>query len=122
MSVPYGECARCGFKRRLTSLRREFTGLRVCRDTCWDAKPPDHKPPKFKPEGVPVAGAAPETEPVFGRNMQHIGAPLPPPPPLPTYPNYALALDFTQANYWASPFAAYAIALEFTQADYWSAP
>ncbi len=90
MSAPYGECQRCGFKRRLTALRKEWTGLRVCRDTCWDAKPPDHKPPKFKPEGVPVPGAAPETEPVFGRNM---------PTEYANYANYALVLDFSSALY-----------------------
>ncbi len=67
-AAPWGECQRCGFKRRLTALRREYTGLRVCRDTCWDPKPAELKPPKFKPEGVIVPGAAPETEPVFGRN------------------------------------------------------
>ncbi len=67
-NAPWGACQRCGFKRRLTSLRREWNGYRVCRDTCWDAKPADHKPPKLKPEGVIVPGASPETEPVFGRN------------------------------------------------------
>jgi hypothetical protein len=43
--APYGECARCGFKRRVTEL----------------------KPPRVKPEGVPVHNAAPETEPVFAK-------------------------------------------------------
>ncbi len=67
MSVgqPYGECARCGFKRRLSKLATEYTGLRVCRDTCLDPKPAEHRPPRFKPEGVIVPGAAPETVPIF---------------------------------------------------------
>lgn len=67
-AAPWGECSRCGFKRRLTELRLEWTGYRVCSDTCWDAKPPELKPPVVRPEGMPVPGAAPATEPVFGRN------------------------------------------------------
>lgn len=66
--APWGECARCGFKRHLDAIATEWSGLRVCRDTCLDPRPADHKPPSFKPEGVPVLGAAPQTEPVFGRN------------------------------------------------------
>jgi hypothetical protein len=65
--APYGECARCGFKRRVTDLVKEWTGLRVCRDTCRDPKPAELKPPRVKPEGVPVHNAAPETEPVFAK-------------------------------------------------------
>ncbi len=68
MAAPWGECSRCGFKRRLNRLRRQWDGLRVCSDTCWDPRPAEHKAPRFKPEGLPVPGAAPETEPVFGRN------------------------------------------------------
>ncbi len=63
----YGECQRCGFKRRLRHIATEYTGLRVCRDTCLDPRPPEHRPPLFKPEGTIVSGAAPETTPVFGR-------------------------------------------------------
>jgi hypothetical protein len=63
--APWGECARCGFKRRLDMLVKEWTGLRVCRDTCKDPKPAETRSPKVKPEGVPLPNAAPQTEPVF---------------------------------------------------------
>jgi len=68
---PYGECQRCGFKYRLDQLKKEWTGLRVCFGTgtshCWDPRPLDTKPPKYKPEGLPRPDASPQTEPVFGR-------------------------------------------------------
>lgn len=63
--MAYGECARCGFKRKLNQLCREWTGLRVCRDTCHDPKPAEMKAPRVRPEGVPLPNAAPATEPVF---------------------------------------------------------
>lgn len=63
---PYGLCQRCGFKYRLNQLKREWTALRVCSD-CFDPKPPDLKPPKYKPEGLPRPDASPDIEPVFGR-------------------------------------------------------
>lgn len=66
---PWGLCARCGFKFRLNALKKEWTGLRVCKgagtNDCWDAKPPDRKPPKYKPEGLPRPDASPDVEPVF---------------------------------------------------------
>lgn len=69
---PYGECQRCGFTYRLNQLKKEWTGLRVCFGAntahCFDPRPPDTKPPKYKPEGLPRPDAAPETEPVFGKN------------------------------------------------------
>lgn len=64
-NAPWGECMRCGFKRHLDRLRVEWTGLRVCADTCWDPRPADTKPVDVKPEGVPVAGASPQTDPIF---------------------------------------------------------
>lgn len=60
----WGECQRCGFKRHLSELRQEWTGLKVCSDTCWDPKPAEMHAPSVKPEGVPVPGAAPETTPI----------------------------------------------------------
>lgn len=69
---PWGECQRCGFKFRLTQLRKEWTGFRVCKGTgtndCWDQKPKELKPPKIKPEGLPKPNASPATEPVYGRH------------------------------------------------------
>lgn len=64
---PWGECQRCGFKRRVSSLVKEWDGLRVCRDTCRDPKPAETRPPKVKPEGLPVHNASPETTPIFGK-------------------------------------------------------
>jgi hypothetical protein len=67
MPAPWGECARCGFKRRLPDLAKEWTGLRVCADKCLDPKPAEHRPPSVRPEGVPLPNASPATEPVFGK-------------------------------------------------------
>jgi hypothetical protein len=33
-------CDRCGFKRKNDQLRKEWTGLMVCADTCWESKHP----------------------------------------------------------------------------------
>ncbi len=65
MPAPWGECMRCGFKRRLNHLCREWSGARVCIDTCRDPKPADHKPPRYKPEGIILPNASPQTEPIF---------------------------------------------------------
>lgn len=65
IGAPWGECQRCGFKRRLHDLVKEWTGLKVCADTCRDPRPADTRAPKARPEGVPVPGASPETEPVY---------------------------------------------------------
>jgi hypothetical protein len=76
MAIPYrkspkGECPRCGGVFRLSQFKKEWTGLRVCHGTgthdCWDPKPADTRPPKVKPEGVPLPNAQPETEPVFAK-------------------------------------------------------
>lgn len=32
------QCDRCGFWRKSGALRREWTGLMVCSDTCWEAR------------------------------------------------------------------------------------
>ena len=63
---PYGDCPRCGFTYRLDEFRRERTGQRVCKE-CYDPRPPDTKPPKYKPEGLPRPDAMPEIEPVYGK-------------------------------------------------------
>ena len=36
---PWGCCQRCGFKVRLSTIRKEWTGLRVC-PKCWDPRHP----------------------------------------------------------------------------------
>lgn len=33
-------CDRCGFKKLSDEVRKEWTGLIVCRDTCWEPKHP----------------------------------------------------------------------------------
>lgn len=52
-------CDRCGFKRWNSELRKEWTGLMVCRDTCWEARnaqdfvkgvPDKQNPPWVRPE------------------------------------------------------------------------
>ncbi len=60
----YGECMRCGFKRTLAELRKEWTGLKVC-GACYDPRPPETRPPSVRPEGIVVPGASPETTPIF---------------------------------------------------------
>lgn len=65
MAAPWGLCMRCGFKRRLTDLCKEWNGLRVCKDTCKDPKPAEMKAPRVTPEGVPLPNASPDVEPVF---------------------------------------------------------
>ena len=65
MPAPWGCCQRCDRKRRLNDLCKEWSGLRVCRDTCRDPRPADHKPPSFKPEGVPLPNASPATDPIY---------------------------------------------------------
>jgi hypothetical protein len=52
-------CDRCGFNRLNHELRREWTGLMVCRETCWEARHPQdfvrgkadrQNPPWVRPE------------------------------------------------------------------------
>lgn len=58
---PWGLCDRCNFKRRLKTLRKEWTGLLVC-DDCLDPKPAQLTAPNVAPEGLPVEGARPNIE------------------------------------------------------------
>lgn len=60
-----GVCDRCGFVvEPHTKLRKEWTGLLVC-GPCYDKRPPDTKPPRLRPEGLPVRDARPEPTPIF---------------------------------------------------------
>jgi hypothetical protein len=72
MSRAWAICDRCGFKHRHSALRKEWTGLLVCKP-CWDPRPPDTKPPKLKPEGLPVRNARPEPDPVFREEGEYGG-------------------------------------------------
>lgn len=57
-------CMRCGFVKNRSETRREWTGLIVCRSTCWD---PRH--PQMSLRGVPdrqnVPWTSPEPTPLF---------------------------------------------------------
>lgn len=61
---PKGECARCGFGYRLSLLKKEWSGARVCPE-CFDRKPEVLRSPRVRPEGLPKPNAAPETPPRF---------------------------------------------------------
>lgn len=56
-------CDRCSFKKWNYELRKEWTGLMVCADTCWEArhpqdtlrgKPDKQNPPWVRPEPADV--------------------------------------------------------------------
>lgn len=64
MAQAWAICDRCGFKFRHSQLRKEWTGLLVC-PADWDPRPPQTKPIRLRPEGVPVRDARPEPEPVY---------------------------------------------------------
>jgi len=36
----WATCQRCGFDRRHSDMAKEWTGLIVCRDTCWESRHP----------------------------------------------------------------------------------
>lgn len=59
---PPGACQRCSSKVHLSELRKEWTGLRVCRD-CWDPRHPQDFV-KGVPE-QPLRNPAPEPGDVF---------------------------------------------------------
>lgn len=64
MADAKGVCDRCGFVVPHSTLRKEWTNLMVC-PPCFDRRPPDTRPPRLRPEGLPVRDARPEPEPVF---------------------------------------------------------
>lgn len=59
MGGPWGVCQRCGKKRRLAVLQKEWSGFKVCPE-CRDTRPASLDPKRFGAEGVPVRGASPE--------------------------------------------------------------
>lgn len=63
----WGCCDRCGFNFRLTELRTEWTGLKVC-SADLDPRPAELSPPRIYPEGMPVKGARPDPGDVLGEN------------------------------------------------------
>jgi hypothetical protein len=57
-------CQRCGFKRHADELRREWTGLRVCKE-CWDPKHPQESVRGVADRQQVMGGGAPEPTDVF---------------------------------------------------------
>lgn len=64
MRGPKAVCDRCGFVVAHSRLRKEWTSLLVC-PQCFDPRPADTRPPRLRPEGVPIRDARPEPEPIF---------------------------------------------------------
>lgn len=54
-------CDRCGFEYPLSELRKEWTGLMVCRAD-YDPRPPELRAPKVKAEGVPKPNSRPDNQ------------------------------------------------------------
>lgn len=57
-------CDRCGAERKSHELRLEWTGLRVCRIGCWEARHPQDFV-KAKPDDQTVPWVRPEPDDVF---------------------------------------------------------
>ncbi len=64
MADPKGVCDRCGFVVKHRTLRKEWTNNMVCTQ-CFDPRPADTRPPRIKPEGLPIRDARPEPSEVF---------------------------------------------------------
>lgn len=54
-------CDRCGFEYRLSELRKEWTGLMVCRAD-FDPRPRDYTPRPVHPEGLPSPNSRPDNQ------------------------------------------------------------
>lgn len=54
-------CDRCGFEYPLSALRKEWTGLMVCRED-YDIRPPEMAAPRVRPEGVPSVNSRPDNQ------------------------------------------------------------
>jgi len=53
-------CDRCGFKRTNDQVRREWTGLMVCADTCWEPRhPQEFVRPRADQQSVPFTRPEP---------------------------------------------------------------
>lgn len=57
-------CERCGFRVKPRRLRKEWTGYMVC-GQCWDPRPADTRPPRIRPEGIPLKNVRLEPPPIF---------------------------------------------------------
>lgn len=63
MSHVKGVCDRCGFERQLSALKKEWTGLKVCRDCFETRHPQDHV--RGVPDNQAVRDPRPEPADVF---------------------------------------------------------
>lgn len=61
---PWACCDRCATQVRHDTLRKEWSGLLVCR-RCFDPEPAQSRPPHIRPEGLPIPNARPEPADVF---------------------------------------------------------
>lgn len=57
-------CERCGGEFRVSTTRKEWSGLIVCSD-CFDPRPVHLEPPKVSGEGLPIRDPRPEPPPWF---------------------------------------------------------
>ena len=57
-------CDRCGFRRKNTQVRKEWTGLIVCSDTCFETRHPQDFV-RAKPDEQSVPFVRPEQPDVF---------------------------------------------------------
>lgn len=57
------QCDQCGRKKKASQLKRNWQGLMVCADTCWEPRqpqdyargaPPEQPPPWVRPETAPI--------------------------------------------------------------------
>lgn len=60
-----GVCDRCSFVYKLTALKYEWTGLKVC-PTCWDPLPAQAFPRKLEAESTALYDPRPENDRVAG--------------------------------------------------------
>lgn len=56
-----GICDRCGFEYPLRELRKEWTGLMVCKAD-YDIRPPEMRTPNIRPEGVAKPNSRPDNQ------------------------------------------------------------
>ncbi len=61
----WATCDRCASKVRHNTLAKEWTGLMVCKTTCFDPRPPELDAPQLGPEGLPVPNPRPDPPLVF---------------------------------------------------------
>lgn len=61
-------CPRCGMKRHVSDMRREWTGLRVC-SQCWDPKHPQLSVRGVRDRQQVPGGALPEPTDVFAEDL-----------------------------------------------------